>query len=244
MKVSYHNNDHRRAAATPSHVAPCWRFDPQLLDSFIPGTCKRKEKDMTYRCTLLQSQSMNHDVKRFVLERPAGFDFEPGQGVELAIDREEWRSEGRPFTPTSLPGDRLLEFIIKGYPEHQGVTRELHRLQPGESLLLSEPFGTIRYRGPGMFIAAGAGITPFISILRMLDRQGQLEGHSLIFGNKTPRDIICEKELLKMLGERVKFLCSREDDCRCAGGRVDRPYCSNRSKTSHKTSISADRPLL
>ena len=122
--------------------------------------------------TLLMSEFVTHDVKRFLVNRPHGFTFQAGQGVELAIKRPEWQNERRPFTPTCLADDRILEFTIKCYPAHEGMTRELHRLSPGTELLLSEPFGTIRYQGPGIFLAGGAGITPFLAILRERVRAG------------------------------------------------------------------------
>ena len=179
---------------------------------------------MEYRCKILMSTYVTHDVKRFIVERPVGFEFTPGQGVELAIDNPEWRAQGRPFTPTSLPGDQVLEFIIKAYPEHQGVTQALHQLDAGQALLMSVPFGTIQYHGPGVFIAGGAGITPFLSILRMLDKQQQLNGNHLIFANKTTEDIICERELRHLLGGRATFICSQQGDDRCVPGRVDKAY--------------------
>jgi ferredoxin-NADP reductase len=165
---------------------------------------------MEHRVTLLMSEFVTHDVKRFILTRPEGFTFEPGQGVELAIDRPDWNAQGRPFTPTSLEEDRVLEFTITGYPDHQSVTKALHELQPGAGLIMSEPFGTIRYKGKGVFIAGGAGITPFIAILRRLARDGSLEGHRVLFSNKTPADVICEKELRHLLGERCILTCTEE----------------------------------
>lgn len=177
---------------------------------------------MPFETTILMSDVVTHDVKRFIMTRPAGFDYMAGQGVELAIDNGQWREQGRPFTPTSLPTDPVLEFIIKAYPEHHGVTEQLHALRPGARLLLSEPFGTIRYRGPGTFIAAGAGITPFLAILRQLAEEQRLEGHQLLYANKRPADIIHEAGLRHWLGEQVHFFCSREGDCRCQTGRIDR----------------------
>jgi len=179
---------------------------------------------MDYKVTLLMSEFVTHDVKRFVVSRPEDFRFTPGQGVELAIDTPTWRGEGRPFTPTSLAGDRIIEFTIKAYPQHEGVTRELHRLSPGAELLMSKPFGTIRHRGTGTFIAGGAGITPFIAILRDLAQQEKLAGHGLIFANKTPADIICEKELRHYLGGRCRFICSEAEAAGYEHRRVDAAY--------------------
>ena len=158
--------------------------------------------------TLLMSEFVTHDVRRFVVSRPSGFTFEPGQGVELAINRPGWRDERRPFTPTCLADDKVLEFTIKGYAAHAGMTRELHSLNAGAELLLSAPFGTIRYQGPGVFLAGGAGITPFIAILRERARAGDIDRHTLIFSNKYPADVICEKELRHYLGVRCILTCT------------------------------------
>ncbi|HJX57126.1 MAG TPA: flavodoxin reductase, partial [Thiobacillus sp.] len=94
----------------------------------------------------------------------------------------------------------------------------------GAELLMSEPFGTIRYQGPGVFIAGGAGITPFLAILRGLAHRGELDGQTLIFSNKTPRDVICEKELRHLLGERCILTCTGADAPGYAHRRVDRAF--------------------
>jgi ferredoxin-NADP reductase len=180
---------------------------------------------MNTTVNLLMSQFVTHDVKRFIVSKPAGFSVAPGQGVELAINRPGLSEQGRPFTPTGLAADRVLEFTIKGYENHaDGVTRRLHQLEPGAELLLSEPFGTISYQGPGVFIAGGAGITPFLAILRDLARRGELERQTLIFSNKMPRDVICEQELRHLLGERCLLLCTGVEAPGYAHRRVDRAY--------------------
>ncbi len=180
---------------------------------------------MEHTVTLLMSQFVTHDVKRLIVSRPEGFAFVPGEGVELAIDRPGLSDRGRPFTPTSLAADRVLEFTIKAYPDHpDSVTRALHALEPGAGLRMSDPFGTIRYRGPGTFIAGGAGITPFLAILRELARTGSLDGHALIYSNKTPADIICEKELRHLLGARCLLTCTQGAAPGHGHRRVDRAF--------------------
>lgn len=178
--------------------------------------------------TLLMSEFVTHDVRRFLVSRPPGFNFEPGQGVELAINQTPWRDEGRPFTPTSLADDGVLEFTIKRYADHEGVTRALHTLTPGTELLMTEPFGTIRYQGPGVFIAGGAGITPFLAILREQARAGSLDRHTLIFTNKTPADIICEKELRHILGDRCILTCTNAAAPGYEQHRIDRNYLADK----------------
>ena len=179
---------------------------------------------MTHTVTLLMSQFVTHDVKHFIVSKPERFSIVPGQGVELAINRPGLREQGRPFTPTGLAADGVLEFTIKAYPAHAGVTQKLHQLEPGAELLMSEPFGTIRYQGPGVFIAGGAGITPFLAILRELAGKGESGSQTLIFSNKAPRDVICEAELRHLLGDRCILTCTGAAVAGYEHRRVDRAF--------------------
>lgn len=47
---------------------------------------------MEYEVSLLMSEFVTHDVKRFIVSKPDGFSFTPGEGVELAIDEPAWRN--------------------------------------------------------------------------------------------------------------------------------------------------------
>jgi len=184
---------------------------------------------MEHRTTILMTGFVTHDVKRFIVKKPDTFSFTPGQGVELVIDEKEWREEeGRPFTPTGLVSDKVLEFTIKRYPDHKGVTDRLHSLKAGDTLLMSDPFGTISYKGPGVFIGAGAGITPFLAIFRQLAVQRSIAQQTLIFSNKTPADVICEKELRYYFGSRGYFICTRESGPGYESGRINRDYLEKR----------------
>src|SRR5205085_10674374 len=96
-----------------------------------------------------------------------------------------WKNELRPFTFTGLGNAETLEFTIKIYNDHAGVTNMLGKLNSGAELILHNVFGAIQYKGPGVFLAGGAGVTPFIAILRHLYKHHQLTGNKLIFSNKT-----------------------------------------------------------
>ncbi|MFD1695031.1 FAD-binding oxidoreductase [Roseibium aestuarii] len=161
--------------------------------------------------TLLAVEAVTHDVRRFTFRRPGGFAYKTGDATELALDIEGWRDEKRPFTMTSQPEDIDLEFTIKSYPEHEGVTTRLHALSPGDTVLIDSPFETFRYQGPGVFIAGGAGLTPFLAILRDLRGRNALEGNHLILANKTRADIIHAEELASMEGLRLTHVLSEEE---------------------------------
>src|SRR5947207_2196339 len=102
---------------------------------------------------VLESQFNTHDVKRFVVEKPADFDFDPGQSVHLSINLPEWKNQVRPFSITNLKEQDYLEFMIKIHKDHQGVTHMLGRINTGAELILHDVFGDIQYKGPGIFIA-------------------------------------------------------------------------------------------
>jgi len=130
----------------------------------------------------------------------------------------------RPFTFTALTTKPYLEFTIKRYPDHEGVTDLLHRLRAGDELFIRDPWGAIAYNGPGYFIAGGAGITPFIAILRNLYEEHKIAGNRLIFSNKTAGDIIYQDELLNMLGTDAKSILTREPMNGYESGRIDEQY--------------------
>lgn len=179
---------------------------------------------MQYIVKIKEILPVTHDVKCFRLEKPAGFTFLPGQATDLSINRPGREEDTRPFTFTALTDRPYLEFTIKRYTEHHGVTDMLHRLLPGDELIIREPWGAIAYKGPGYFIAGGAGITPFISIFRNLFDKKKIAGNRLIFSNKTAGDVIYEDELSKMLGTNAKFILTRDRKDGYESGRIDEKY--------------------
>ncbi|MBL8012008.1 MAG: flavodoxin reductase [Flavobacteriales bacterium] len=175
-----------------------------------------------HRVEVLGAVFLNATVKRFTLSRPKGFRFTPGQGCMVSIDRDGWRDRARPFTFTALPRARTLELIVKIYDAHEGVTRQLRTLGKGEHLLLGEAFGTITYQGPGVFLAGGAGITPFLAILRQLHQDKALKGHTLIWSNRRADDLFLDDELGRMLGRHYLKTFTRENVIGFRDRRIDR----------------------
>jgi hypothetical protein len=163
-----------------------------------------------YIVKILKIEQVTHNVKRFQLEKPKGYTFQPGQATDVSINTNELKDEKRPFTFTSLNSADYLEFTIKIYTDHDGITKKLGNLKPGSGLIIRDVWGDIQYKGDGTFIAGGAGITPFISILRDLKQQNKIGKNFLIYANKTVKDIILENELKLMLGNSFVNILSGE----------------------------------
>ncbi len=176
---------------------------------------------MRYTIHILESEMLNHNVKRFRTDKPGGFAFEPGQATELSLPREKDLADDKhPFTFTSLPEDSWLEFTIKIYPEHEGLTDRLRKYGKGDVFEIGDAWGAITYKGPGLFLAGGAGVTPFLAILRQLDEQGELDGNALWFSNKKSEDIFLADELRARLGDNLELILTEEKGPNF--GRIDR----------------------
>jgi len=190
-------------------------------------------------------QHLTHDVIKIVTEKPPEYTFTPGQATEIAINKNSWKEEKRPFTFTCLPDSDFLEFTIKTYPSHKGVTNELLKLKTDEELILHDVFGTITYKGEGIFIAGGAGITPFISIFRYLQSKKETGNNKLIFANKTKSDIILEKEFKSILGHNFFNILSDEVIDGYAHGQITEEFLkAHLSESTENIYICGPPPMM
>src|SRR5699024_10521517 len=116
-----------------------------------------------YKLKILDISFVTHNVKRFVLEKPKDFvQYSPGQSVNMSIDKPGWEKKKRSFSFTSLTDWDFLDLIIKIYDDRKGVTSEIGKMKPGDHFIVHKTYDVIEYKGPGIFIAGGTGITPFI----------------------------------------------------------------------------------
>lgn len=183
------------------------------------------------RVKILAIDDLTHDVRQYTCKRPSKYDFTPGQATEVALDIEDWKDKKRPFTYTSIPSDEHLEFTIKSYPDHDGVTEQIGKASAGDSFLIDDAWGAIEYKGPGLFIAGGAGITPFISIIRQLVEKGQLQGNRLIFSNKTAKDVIMESYWRQTFGPNFTSTLTQEEQSGHDNAKIDQEYLKDQIRS-------------
>lgn len=188
--------------------------------------------DELHYVQILRITDITHDVRTFKLKKPQGYMYEEWQATQVSIDKLWWEQDKRPFTFTSLNTDDYLEFTIKMYDSHpKGMTKQLRELTIGDSLIIRDVRGAIHYQGKWVFIAWGAGVTPFIAILRMLRSKWELAGNILILSNKMIDDIILaqEREEMKQEWLQVMLTLTREDPQRikgetCLSGRINEEF--------------------
>ena len=189
---------------------------------------------MDHTVKIISASNVTHNVKRFVVEKPEGFEFTPGHATDLSINKKGWEGNKHPFTFTSLNDEPYLEFTIKIYTNPEGVTHHLNQLGAGDELIISDPWGAIEYKAPGYFIAGGAGITPFIAILRQLYKDREIGDNVLFFSNKTDRDIILKNELEKILGDNAHFTITSQQDSKYDKRRIDADFLKTEVKDFEK----------
>jgi ferredoxin-NADP reductase len=180
--------------------------------------------DSEHIVAILDIKHVTHDVKTFTVEKPSNYTFVPGQATEVSINKDNLKQEKRPFTFTSLNSYPYLEFTIKIYDDHEGVTKAMDDLVTGDELIIHDVWGAIQYKGPGYFIAGGAGITPFIAILRKLEQDSRLRDHYLIFSNRSEKDIILKEEFEKMLGDHFINTLTEEKHAKYFHRMIDKRF--------------------
>ena len=177
-----------------------------------------------YTVKVISVDKITPDVLKIVTEKPSHFTFTSGQATEISINKTGWVDERRPFTFTCLPDNDYLEFTTKTYPSRKGVTNQLLQLKKDDELILHDVFGAIAYKGEGLFIAGGAGVTPFISIFRYLQSKNEIGNNKLLFANKTKADIIHEQEFKKVLGDNFMNILSDEKTDGYAYGQITEDF--------------------
>lgn len=190
-------------------------------------------------------EKVTHDVLRVRTDKPLNYNFVPAQATEAAVNKDGWRDEKRPFTFTSLPEDNHLELTIKVYSSHNGVTCQILKCREGDELILHDVWGTIAYKGEGVFIAGGAGVTPFISIFKQLEKLHEIGNNKLIFANKTKADIILKDYFNKVLGRNFINILSNEMTQAYSHGRILKEFLSKHiDTTNQKFYICGPEPMM
>ncbi|MFB9841680.1 ferredoxin reductase domain-containing protein [Mucilaginibacter ginsenosidivorans] len=171
---------------------------------------------------VLATRSITHNVKQFDIEKPKGYKFFPGQATDVSLNKKGLKDDLHPFTFTSLNEWDNLQFTVKIYTDHDGMTNKLQHINGGDELIIHDVWGAINFRGPGLFIAGGAGVTPFIAILRQLYRDGHVNNCKLLFANKSVNDIILNDEFRMMLGENFINILDKTDNPKFLQGHIDK----------------------
>jgi ferredoxin-NADP reductase len=188
---------------------------------------------------ILKVDVLTSETKKFIVEKPSGYNFSAGQCASLAINWPGLENKKRAYSIASLPNELVLEFIIKSYPEHkEGLSKELHKLKPDDQLLLSDAFGSsLTYKGEGVFVAGGVGVVPFLSVLRQLRNEGKIGNNMLFMSFRYDNNFILENEFRDMFKgnpENLLISLTRESKPGFGEKRFDREFFEKSIKNGIK----------
>ncbi len=139
----------------------------------------------------------------FRLSFPRGHDFIPGQTLALTTESSV---PARYYSIASGQDDPVTEILYDLVPGGL-LTPRLTRLGPGDALLVSEAFGSFHdEEGPSLWIAAGTGVAPFLSMAR----SGLSAGKALVHGSRTLAGLFRLEYFQSVLGGRYIPCCTTE----------------------------------
>lgn len=145
----------------------------------------------------------------------ARFEFQAGQYAAIGFRRFGRRSPMRCFSLINAPnaaGELQIAFREQG-----DYTRALAGVQAGDELYVGGPYGSFTVpagqRQPLVYLAAGIGITPFMSLLRAQIRSGSQVPVTLLYSVRILDDVPFASELLQMTKDcpwlTLRFLVER-----------------------------------
>jgi len=138
------------------------------------------------------------DIKTFRVKRPADFSYVAGQECLVSLTDGRFPKKKSPMSIGSSPSDTSsFELTIKQYGT---FTQTLHQLKVGDTIQVQGPLGKVfRFdqikQQKIVFLAAGTGLVPFMSILRYAHGNGLTNQFILINSNKARENIIYMEEL-------------------------------------------------
>ena len=150
--------------------------------------------------TCVEITDITHDVKSFAFELPGAtqLQFAPGQHLTFSF-LVAGETVERCYTISSAPFQATRPTITVKRVPGGPVSGWLHdQLRVGDTVSASGPFGTftpqLHPAEKYLFLSAGSGITPLMSMTRALRERG---GADIVFVHctRTPEDIIFRSEL-------------------------------------------------
>ncbi len=151
------------------------------------------------------------DVKtfRFVGDEPTLFSFQPGQFITLSLDIDG-EEVNRSYSISSSPSrPHTLEVTIKRVPDGLVSNWMNDHVKLGDKLRVKGPAGKFScFNYPSqkiLFVAAGSGITPIMSMSRWIVDTAADVDVVLLCSARTPSDIVFRKELELLSARHSNF---------------------------------------
>ncbi len=169
---------------------------------------------------------MAEGTMAFHLEKPSGFQFKPGQYMNVTlIDPPETDAEGntRSFSIASAPLE--ADLVVATRMRDTAFKRVLRGLSLKSEVQISGPFGSFTLHNdasrPAAFLVGGIGITPFRSMILQAAKDKLAHKLYLFYSNRRPEDapFLDELQQIERQNPNYKFIGTMTDI-----GKSKRPW--------------------
>ncbi|WP_411389197.1 CDP-6-deoxy-delta-3,4-glucoseen reductase [Pseudomonas sp. MPB23] len=153
-------------------------------------------QQMGVRVASIDKVSSDVAVLRLMLAPGAGFDYFPGQYVQVLLKDGSRRSYSM---ATRSPRDNQLELHIRHMPGGVFSGHVFNALQPKAILRMEGPFGSFYLRDserPMIFLASGTGFAPIQALLEQLRERDNRRPVYLYWGGRRREDLYRHEQLL------------------------------------------------
>lgn len=166
-----------------------------------------------YAVVLVDRRLVAEGTMAFSFQKPAGFEFTPGQFVDLTLlEPSETDAVGnsRAFSIASAPEEQTL--MVATRLRDTAFKRELQRMPLGTAVRMEGPFGKLTLHAdqarPAVLLAGGIGITPFRSMVVHAALQRAPQRLVLFYSNRRPEDapFLDELQALETKNPQYRFV--------------------------------------
>ena len=172
-----------------------------------------KKKDLLF----LESYKVSEDVYTFLFEKEEDLTWKAGQHGLLSITHKKIKNGTKPFTLSSAPAEKVIKITTRISDDPSEFKKALLELKQGMTIRMSGPVGSFYLKdiSSTLLIAGGIGITPFRSIIKQIEMEGnniEVPIHLLYMDSK--QKYIYKDELdeaAKNTSITVTYLDSRDD---------------------------------
>ncbi len=168
-----------------------------------------------YITTLKGASVVARDTMAFVLKRPEGFLFIPGQHIDVElINPEKTDAEGAIRTFSIASAAIEPDLMVATRMRDTAFKNVIRTLPPGAEIMIDGPYGDMILQSnterPAVFLAGGIGIAPFRSIAVEAARKKLPHTIFLFYSNRAPEDapFLNEMRELERENPRYRIICT------------------------------------
>ena len=195
----------------------------------------KTDRAAPFTTTLRDRTWLSEKAFQIELDRPSGFRFLPGQSIRMANESVE-----RDYSLACAPDSDLLTLCVR-HVVNGRLSSFLAAAPVGTPLTFTGPHGYFLFQKsprPPVFVATGAGVAPFLSMVG-----AGVSGFTLLHGARTAKELYYETYLRAASARYVACLSEGSAEG-CFAGRVSDWAREHLSLLAHDFYLCGSREMI